>query len=189
MLFAEGYHPDKAHLQYMTMTNFVLSLAYHRAFNRFGYKDRKHLEFINHTQSVYFESIVIEWCKLYGANGEDLHWKRTFGDKDYYRNGLIKMLGVNEGYWEKYWAGMVDYRNLVGAHVDFSGIQGKNFVMNYDIAYISIKYFFNNLNQQLKRIGFPSHISLDLDLFYENSLRDGEAAIKAISEDAKKFNI
>lgn len=61
---------------------------------------------------------VIEWCKLFGAEGSnDLHWKRLFPDRlDEFRAGLYAALGTDATGFHAYWQEMKRWRDTNYAH-------------------------------------------------------------------------
>ena len=61
---------------------------------------------------------VIEWCKLFGAEGSnELHWKRLFPDRiDEFRIGLYAATGTDDSIFQSYWCEIKLWRDKDFAH-------------------------------------------------------------------------
>ena len=110
---------------------------------------------------------VLEWCKVFGSDGEPTHWKKIVPPKkhDQFRDDLFTAVGVNAEEWSAYWNNMKAYRdNLVAHHFDFRK------VANYpvlDLAMQSSFFYYSYLIKKLRSLGeknFPD----DLQAYYTN---------------------
>ena len=59
---------------------------------------------------------VLDWCKIFGANGEPTHWKGVVSDVGVFRRGLLEFLDIDDESWEGYWNHMKSYRDELIAH-------------------------------------------------------------------------
>ena len=104
---------------------------------------------------------VLEWCKLFGSNGETTHWKELVDDIDDFRNNLFNTVGIDQKQWENYWDKMIAYRNDFIAH-DRDNLDLKTYP-ELDIALESSYYYYNYLIKKLRELG---------DHQYPNDLRE-----------------
>lgn len=76
--------------------------------------------FWRYTTGVMTDIAAIEWCKVFGAYGEDTHWTHVIPKEkcDETRKGLLAAVKMNEEGWTKYHASVLNYRNQMGAHHD-----------------------------------------------------------------------
>ncbi|SFR57414.1 hypothetical protein SAMN05216203_1494 [Marinobacter daqiaonensis] len=75
------------------------------------------------TQSVNnsYMMAVIEWCKAFGSNNEEVHWKRVFGENSPYMSDLLSELDLSHDEYEQYWKKMTDARSKRIAHSNLDG--------------------------------------------------------------------
>ncbi len=68
-----------------------------------------------------FDVAVLEWCKVFGAHGEETHWKKLVPAAEHsaYKAALLSELGCSNDQWTSYWEHMKSYRDsLVAHHID-----------------------------------------------------------------------
>lgn len=68
------------------------------------------------------DTAVLEWCKVFGSDGEATHWKKIIPATDHnqFRSSLLASLGISADVWATYWNEMKAYRdNLVAHHIEF----------------------------------------------------------------------
>ncbi len=67
---------------------------------------------------------IIDWCMVFGADSNELHWKKVVLD-DYYRNEFLDYLnsiaGIDKTQFNRYWEEITDFRNKYATHRNFSG--------------------------------------------------------------------
>lgn len=61
---------------------------------------------------------AISWCKVFGANAEETHWKVVVGDQERFKEFLFGQLNVTKGEFRTYWQEVTNFRNKVVAHFD-----------------------------------------------------------------------
>ena len=57
-----------------------------------------------------FDTVVLEWCKLFGSDEENLHWKNFVSDVEEFRKRLLDHVNINVAAWDLYWCEMKTYR-------------------------------------------------------------------------------
>lgn len=92
-----------------SLLNFVRQLTYHKAIREVA-PDLKQ-NFWRYIFNNHMEMAVLEWCKLFGANAEHLHWSKVFNDKENFRNHILNSTNMTRDEWNKYWKELCDYRN------------------------------------------------------------------------------
>ena len=101
--------------------------AFARSYHTF-YALHEHLDSLDeHTGNLFlYKSIcnalisdaALSWCKVFGANAEETHWKAVVDDQDKFRDFLFQSLGVEKEKFQSYWRSMTDFRNNVVAHIN-----------------------------------------------------------------------
>ena len=98
----------------------VRNVAYYRALDavKKGW-DKNYWIFIYNN---HLDIAILEWCKIFGSNGEKTHWKNVVPTKDQreFREQMLKYIGVSADEWEAEWKVLTGYRNRHLAHHDFS---------------------------------------------------------------------
>ncbi len=124
---------------------------------------------------------VLEWCKVFGSDGEATHWKKTVPPKnhDQFRDDLFGAVGVTAGEWGAYWNEMKAYRdNLVAHHIEL------NRVPNYPVLDLALKsscFYYSYLIKELRSVGetkYPDDLQVYCEVF-ENQAREIAAAAVA----------
>ena len=96
---------------------------------------------------------VLEWCKVFGSDGEATHWKKIVraADHNQFRSDLLASLELTADEWTANWNEMKGYRdNLVAHHIEM------NKVLNYpvlDIARKSSFFYYKLLIKELRSLG------------------------------------
>jgi len=112
-----------------------------------------HLNFWRIIHGNQLDIAVLEWCKVFGTDGEATHWKKIVlpDDHDQFRNNLFGAVGVSGDEWAIYRAEMKAYRdNLVAHHIELKAIA------NYPVLEIAIKsscFYYSRLIKELRSIG------------------------------------
>jgi hypothetical protein len=104
---------------------------------------------------------VLEWCKVFGSDGEATHWKTIVpaGNHDQFRNDLLAAVGVTADAWAGYWNHMKGYRDsLVAHHIELSR------VFQYPVLDLALKssfFYYGYLINELRSLGetrYPSDL-------------------------------
>ncbi|RFC40682.1 MAG: hypothetical protein DID89_2727546633 [Candidatus Nitrotoga sp. CP45] len=96
---------------------------------------------------------VLEWCKVFGSDGEGTHWKNIvrIAEHNQFRQDLLVWLGITADEWGAYWKEMKGYRdNLVAHHIEM------NRVSNYPVLDNALKssfFYYKYLIKELRLLG------------------------------------
>lgn len=150
-----------------------------------------HLNFWRLIRGNQMDIAVLEWCKVFGANQEETHWKKVVPDseRDRFRERLLGRLDVTPEIWDEYWNGMKSYRDNLAAHHNET-----NEVSSYpdlELALRSAYFYYSYLIGKLRESGetrFPN----DLEEYchrFESQARDiAGKAIAATAEIEESVN-
>ncbi len=77
------------------------------------------------TADAHVQMFIIEWCKIFGTDSEDCHWKNAINNstekkiiENDFRNRIYKKTGFNSTSWKKYHKEILDLRNKYIAHLE-----------------------------------------------------------------------
>lgn len=99
---------------------------------------------------------TISWCKVFGSNSENTHWKTVIPEETIFRNALYENLGIRGPEFLEYWREMTGFRNRIVAHFDNSYIQGgrtPSFEIARKSAYFAHKYILANIPDEAEYVG------------------------------------
>ena len=143
-----------------------------------------HLNFWRLIHGNQLDITVLEWCKVFGSDGEATHWKKIVppADHDQFRRDLFGAVGVTAEEWGAYWNEMKEYRdNLVAHHIEL------NRVTNYpvlDLALRSSCFYYSYLIKELRSLGETKYPD-DLQIYYgEFESQAREIAATAVASTA-----
>ncbi|ADP98875.1 hypothetical protein HP15_3111 [Marinobacter adhaerens HP15] len=68
-----------------------------------------------------YTTAVIEWCKAYGTNNEEFHWKKVFGENSSFITDLSWELNLTKDDLERYRVAMTEARSKRIAHSNMDG--------------------------------------------------------------------
>jgi hypothetical protein len=143
-----------------------------------------HLNFWRLIHGNQLDIAVLEWCKVFGSDGEATHWKKIVppADHDHFRNSLFAVVEVTAEQWAAYWTEMKAYRdNLISHHIEL------NRIANYpalDLALKSSCFYYSYLIKELRSLGetrYPDDLQIYCEAF-ENQAR--EIATAAVTSTA-----
>jgi len=133
---------------------------------------------------------ILEWCKIFGTDGEPAHWKTIVAPANHvqFRDSLFGAVGVTADEWMAYWNEMKGYRdNLVAHHIELHK------VANYprlDLALKSSYFYYSYLIKELRSLGetrYPDNLQSYCEAF-ESQVRE-IAAMAVASTSAIKENV
>jgi len=139
-----------------------------------------HLNFWRLIHGNQLDIAVLEWCKVFGSDGESTHWKKIVPSVNQYqfRNDLFKAVEVTPAEWEAYWKEMKAYRdNLVAHHIEFNGIA------NYpalDLALNSSCFYYSYVIKELRSLGetrYPDDLRIYCGKFRSQAREIAAAAV------------
>ena len=126
---------------------------------------------------------VLDWCKIFGANGEPTHWKGIVTDVDDFRRVLLEFLNIDYGTWQRYWDQMKTYRDELIAHH-----QADTRVETYpslEIALQSCYFFYDYLSDGLYHpavVPAEERLEAYCEEFREQATNIAQAALRATAD-------
>ena len=87
----------------------------------------------HHLSNVLLYDTVINWCKIFGVDNEDCHWKRVVKDHGAFRTFLFFRIDTDPAAFRKYQESVLDFRNKWIVHFDPQYDHGV--VPKLDVAY------------------------------------------------------
>lgn len=142
---------------------------------------KPHLNFWRLIHGNQLDIAVLEWCKVFGSDGEATHWKKIVppASHDQFRDGLFGVVGVTAEGWAAYWNEMKAYRdNLVAHHIELKR------VANYPVLDLALKssyYYYSYLIKELRSLGetrYPDDLQIYCEAF-ESQVHEIAAAAVA----------
>lgn len=124
--YAMKYNFEVLSRQYAVVALFVRHLAYARGLKAATENLKDHGEFWGSTASAHLELAVVEWCKVFGSDGEKTHWKNIFAEGaeeqaiEEFRRRILSKTSLAEKQWKAYHKTMLGLRNKFVAHLDLS---------------------------------------------------------------------
>ena len=133
---------------------------------------------------ILFDTVVLEWCKLFGSDEENLHWKNFVSDVEEFRKRLLDHVNINVAAWDSYWCEMKTYRNQSVAHYDEQRKKILTFPF-FDIAIESACFYYEVIIAGIELLprDLPSDLRAYSDEFANASKPYIIAAIKATGEE------
>lgn len=139
-----------------------------------------HLNFWRLILGNQLDIAVLEWCKVFGSDGEATHWKKIVppANHDQFRNRLLVSISVTADEWLAYWNEMKAYRdNLLAHHIEM------NKVANYpvlDLACESSFFYYSYLITRLRALGetrYPDDLKIYCNAFERQAREIAAAAV------------
>lgn len=114
------------HVQFNLLHDCLRSICYFR--HLAGIQNKP--DGLIYTKDVFSENIIVTWCKLFGSNGEDTHWRNLAqaaetlpGLGKFGRQEIMAATGLSPEEWENYHSEMTAVRNKYFAHLDLESAQ------------------------------------------------------------------
>jgi len=158
---------------------FVSQLTYHRAIRKTAPQLKQN--FWIYISNNHMEMAVLEWCKLFGANAEHLHWSKVFKDKDGFREHILNSVQMDKTQWCKYWTELTDYRNKRVSHFDpdFRPIRYPRLEPAFKAVVACYQYVLNKLESYSIDHNYPPSLEEYSDRLMEQALVFAERAYNA----------
>jgi hypothetical protein len=105
--------------QYAVLVSFVHHLAYWRCSTKLYADLQQESEFWTYTIDAHLLRAVMDWCMVFGADSNRVHWKKVVLDESAqsdFRRHLLDRLSLSKDEWEAYWITMTTFRNDFAAH-------------------------------------------------------------------------
>ena len=128
---------------------------------------------------------VLEWCKTFGSDGEETHWKKIVPvrEHDQFRQAMLVTIGISAEQWAVYWQEMKGYRdNLVAHHIE------ANRVPNYPTLEIALKasfVYYGYLISELRSLGennYPDSLQNYCERFGDQTREIATAAVASTKD-------
>jgi hypothetical protein len=143
-----------------------------------------HLNFWRLIHGNQLDIAVLEWCKIFGTDGEATHWKKIVlpRDHDQFRDDLFGATGVTADEWAAYWNEMKAYRDkLVAHHIELERVS------NYPLLELAMKsscFYYSRLIKELRSIGetkYPDDLNVYCEAFEIQARQIAAAAVAAVA--------
>lgn len=105
--------------QYQVIVSFIHHLAYYRVLKRCYDESRQESEFWTRTIDAHLLRAIIDWSMVFGADSNQVHWKKVAIDDEaqcHFRRHLLYVIGLTKEQWDTYWSDMTTFRNDFAAH-------------------------------------------------------------------------
>ncbi len=128
---------------------------------------------------------VIDWCKIFGTDDQDTHWKKQVPEIEHesFRKGMFLYMNISETEWVKSWKHFTYYRNNFAAH-NSSAVTGGKYP-ELDVVLKSSFYYYSYLRENVlnsKSIRIPMSLEKYYESFLEQSVSISLLATEATSE-------
>jgi hypothetical protein len=110
--------------QYAVVALFVRHLAYARGLKDATANLTDRREFWESTASAYLELATMTWCKVFGSDKEEAHWKKALADDageqalEEFRSIVLSKASLSSEQWAAYRKNMLSLRDKFVAHLD-----------------------------------------------------------------------
>jgi hypothetical protein len=176
------YNKEVLGRQYPVVYSLIKHIASHRGLNATWDRNSYPSEFWSTTVAGHLHLALIEWCKVFGSDSEDIHWKKTpIGNTaqqaiENFRQRILDKNACTSEEWRIYHKSLVDMRGKYVTHLDLKEpITGT--VPVFDVA-LKIAYAYeewiNDIIQQN-----PSK-PLNFNGFYDCRMKDASSIASAI---------
>ena len=123
---------------------------------------------------------IIEWCKIFGTDDQETHWKKQVPEVKHerFRKDMLLYMKTSEKEWTSSWKHFTHYRNNYAAHNNTAVAGGK--YPELDIILKSSFYYYS----YLRGSALKSNIKLPkcLETYYENFLEQAISISKLAIE-------
>jgi len=105
--------------QYQVIVSFIHHLAYYRVLKQCYDESGQKSEFWTRTIDAHLLRAITDWCMVFGADSNQVHWKKVAVDdeaQNSFRSRLLSVVGLTKEQWDTYWSEMTTFRNNFAAH-------------------------------------------------------------------------
>ncbi len=158
---------------------FTRNMAYYRA----SYDDSRYIagnnDFSITISGNFIDISIIEWCKLFGAYGDNHHWRNLIGDDaDDFSSSLHEHLSMSESDFKEYHQSMKNYRDVFATHWDDDGESKRPYLDSaFECVVFLHKYIFTNFE---KSSALQDKVR-DLRDYYETCYKEARKCYQEIS--------
>ena len=149
------------------------NIAYHRsAMRRRGLPFNQTNQFLTTVHGNFTEVVILEWCKLFGDQGVELHhWDNLIKDaaeKRAFKRDLWIALGCDRKAWNTLQKEMLTYRNQFGAHLDR---ERRGWIPTFDLVRGSAAFYYTYLLTNER--GRLPDARVDIEAYYRECHAEG----------------
>jgi len=105
--------------QYQVIVSFIHHLAYYRVLKRCYDESGQKSEFWTRTIDAHLLRAITDWCMVFGADSNQIHWKKVAFDDEAqcsFRLRILSDVRFTKEQWDNYWLEMTTFRNDYAAH-------------------------------------------------------------------------
>lgn len=122
-MFSEGfvYQFDKSVIanQMALLIEYAQCYAFFKVVSEYLQDHKEDQEFWVHLTNVTLNDLIIKWCKVFGTDENELHWKKSSksdGYTEFVRRLIISAFNGDSEFWKSYHEEMCHFRNTYSAH-------------------------------------------------------------------------
>lgn len=104
--------------QFSTLYDFIRALIYSRCITKELDKSENKSKFWKATQINHLQVASIFWCRVFGTDSQECHWKKTLENQDEFRKSVYENTGFDYDSFCAYRKEMMDFRNEFIAHMN-----------------------------------------------------------------------
>ena len=133
---------------------------------------------------------ALEWCKVFGSDGEPTHWKKIVPASGHvsFRTALLADLEIDEKAWADYWTAMKNYRdNQIAHHIEVPDAK----YPKLELALKSSFFYYRYLIKELRKLGetrFPDEPEGYYSSFEKQVRQIARRALAATSDIEERVN-
>jgi hypothetical protein len=122
--------------------SFARNLAYYRARQDDGERLTPETDYWNSIHDNCVDKALLEWCKLFGSERENYHWKKIITDLDTFECELLRNANTSADEFASYTSQMKRLRDKFVVHLDY---ENEMFLPLQDVAWSTIQTYFNRV--------------------------------------------
>ncbi len=142
--------------------HFTRNLAYFRA----GWtelKPRREGNFWITAIGNFIDVSVLEWCKLFGDDADNHHWKNIVTDQKIFRSELMKDIRITDREWKDNWKTIRNYRDQFVAHLDSEHTMH---IPKMDIPERMVRFYYEQLRWLCSSVTVLAGGPTDMETYY-----------------------
>lgn len=129
------------------------------------------------------DTAVLDWCRIFGTDGEPTHWKRVVpaDQHDAFRTALLGKLGITAAGWAEYRDHLKVYRDEHVSHVvrpsKIQQYPSMDLALKASFHYYS--YLIHEMRKPVKHDGLPDDLEAYSEEFLKQAKRIAQKAVDA----------
>jgi len=157
----------------MLCGSFVRNPAYYRAGWSEEHKhplDMNNGDFWRVVNGNFIDTCVLEWCKLFGENKGEFHWKKIVSDPVSFKENLRLQIGLDDDAFNKEIHIFREYRDKWVAHLD---TERTGFIPALEVAKKAVWFYYARVKQEAESRELVE-FTRELDRAYEHCEREAK---------------